>query len=49
MGMRRPVNVLPPGVSAADIVNVAAITAVAAEMERDARLTVPELFEHAEG
>jgi hypothetical protein len=31
MGMRRPVNVLTPAATAADIVNLAAITAVAAE------------------
>jgi malate dehydrogenase (oxaloacetate-decarboxylating)(NADP+) len=47
MGMRRPVNVLPPGASAADIVNVAAITAVAAEMDRDSPSAV-EWLEHAE-
>jgi malate dehydrogenase (oxaloacetate-decarboxylating)(NADP+) len=35
MGMRRPVNVLPHGTTAAEIVNVAAITAVAAELHED--------------
>ncbi|HEX2444851.1 MAG TPA: NADP-dependent malic enzyme [Vicinamibacterales bacterium] len=48
MGMRRPVNVLPPGASAADIVNVAAITAVAAEMESDVRAALPDRLEPAE-
>jgi malate dehydrogenase (oxaloacetate-decarboxylating)(NADP+) len=31
MGFRRPVNVLPHGITVADIVNIAAITAVSAE------------------
>jgi phosphotransacetylase len=48
MGMRRPVNVLPPGVSAADIVNVAAITAVAAEMECEMRPSAVGWLERAE-
>jgi malate dehydrogenase (oxaloacetate-decarboxylating)(NADP+) len=43
MGMRRPVNVLPPGVTAADIVNVTAITAVAAEMETERSVRVAPL------
>ena len=47
MGMRRPVNVLPPGATAADIVNVTAITAVAAEMEREAPPAPVALVEHA--
>ncbi len=47
MGMRKPVNVLPPGVTAADIVNVTAITAVAAEMEREAPPAPVALVEHA--
>jgi hypothetical protein len=45
--MRRPVNVLPPGVTAADIVNVTAITAVAAEMEAEGRIAPAASFEHA--
>jgi malate dehydrogenase (oxaloacetate-decarboxylating)(NADP+) len=47
MGMRRPVNVLPPGATAADIVNVTAITAVAAEMETETPPVPVALVEHA--
>jgi Phosphate acetyl/butaryl transferase len=47
MGMRRPVNVLPPGATAADIVNVTAITAVAAEMETETLPAPVTLIEHA--
>jgi malate dehydrogenase (oxaloacetate-decarboxylating)(NADP+) len=38
MGMRRPVNVLPHGVTAADIAGVTAITAVAADADANGRL-----------